>query len=99
MAKDAGEVWRNYFSRWPADLERRGVLVTSFGEQILFEDFATSDDMLALERRTPDTLGGRTVLIAFQHIEALKIVDVVKLRSLQSAGFQVSAGRTKRSDA
>jgi hypothetical protein len=93
MAKDAADAWRDYFQNWPHDVERRGVLLTSFGEQIPFEEFALSDDLLLVERRSPDTLGARMVLVAFPHIQGVKIVDVVKLRAFQTAGFKLPPGR------
>ncbi len=31
---DAGTAWRDYFLKWPKEMPRRGVLVTSFGEQV-----------------------------------------------------------------
>jgi hypothetical protein len=86
MATEA-ETWRQCFQHWPADLARRGVLVTSFDEQIPFEGFATSDELLLVERRAPDTVGGRTVLLAYQQIKALKFVDVVKVKAFQSLGL------------
>ncbi len=89
MATDAADIWRHCFQNWPTEIERRGVLVTSFGEQIVFEEFAPSDDMLVLERRAPDAVGARMVLIAYQAIQALKIVDVVKLKSFQPLGFSI----------
>lgn len=90
MAMDAAQSWRRCFAAWPDTVPRRGVLVTSFGEQILFESFATSEDLLLVERRSPDTVGARTVLVAFEHILALKIVDVVKAKSFQAMGFAVA---------
>ena len=93
MAGDAAEIWRQCFARWPADLERRGVLVTTFGEQIPFESFSTSPDMLLIERRTPDTVGARTVLVPYQNIAGLKLVDVIKVKAFQSLGFTVPPGR------
>ncbi len=87
MATDVAESWRNCFRQWPSDLERRGVLVTSFGEQIVFDGFAISDDMLLLERKAPDTVGARTVILPYPHIQALKIVDVTKVKTFQSMGF------------
>jgi hypothetical protein len=93
MAMDAAEGWRNCFRQWPADLERHGVLVTSFGEQIPFSGFAPSDELLLLERHTPDTMGARMVLISYQQIQAVKIVDVVKLKSFESLGFAIPPPR------
>jgi hypothetical protein len=93
MAMDAAEGWRNCFRQWHTELERRGVLVTSFDEQIPFNSFATSDELLLLERQAPDTMGGRIVLISYQQIRAVKIVDVVKLKSFQSLGFDIPPPR------
>ena len=91
MAMDASEIWRHCFQNWPEDVGRRGVLVTSFNEQIAFDGFAASDHMLLIERRSPDALGARTILIAYQDVKAFKIVDVVKPKSFQSLGFAVHA--------
>jgi hypothetical protein len=93
MAADAAEVWRQCFNSWPAEVDRRGVLVTSFEEQIPFESFSASPDLLLIERRSPDTLGGRMVLIAYHDIRALKIVDVLKAKAFQSMGFSIAPGR------
>ncbi len=48
---DVGLVWRDYFRGWPADVDRRGILVTNFDEQIPFDGFLTSDTILLVERR------------------------------------------------
>ena len=40
MAVDAADVWQKCFAHWPVEVERRGVLVTTFGEQIPFDSFA-----------------------------------------------------------
>jgi hypothetical protein len=93
MAADAAETWRNCFRQWPMELERRGLLVTSFGEQILFDNFAASDAMLLIERRAPDAVGARMVLVPFQNIQALKIVEVAKLKSFESLGFVIPPPR------
>jgi hypothetical protein len=93
MALEAAESWRKCFTHWPAELERKGVLVTTFQEQIPFESFAASEEMLLVERRAPDTLGGRMVMLSYQHIEALKIVDVVKMKVFQPLGFVIPPPR------
>ena len=87
MATDSAESWRQCFARWPVEVERRGVLVTTFGEQIPFDSFAASDDMLLVERRAPDTMGARMVIVAYQQIQAVKLVDVLKMKALQPLGF------------
>src|SRR5580698_6471381 len=88
LLMDVATVWRDYFRNWPADVDRRGILVTNFDEQIPFEGFLTSDTMLLVERRAPDTVGARKVLLPYQHIVAIKITDVVKAKSFQASGFE-----------
>jgi len=93
MATEAADSWRQCFAQWPAEVERRGVLVTSFDEQIPFDSFAASPEMLLVERRAPDTMGARLVMISYHQIQALKIVDVVKMKVFQSLGFVVPPPR------
>jgi hypothetical protein len=93
MATDAAEAWRHCFKQWPLELERRGVLVTSFGEQIVFDNFAASDAMLLIERRAPDAVGARMVLVPFQSIQALKITEIAKLKSFEPLGFVIPPTR------
>jgi len=96
MALDAAEIWRKCLQNWPPELQRSGVLVTSFGEQIAFDNFAASDDMLLVERRAPDTVGARLVLLAYQNVDAVKVTEVVKLKAFQSLGFVVPAPASKK---
>jgi hypothetical protein len=93
MTTDAVEVWRNCFRNWPADLPRRGVLVTSFNEQVPFENFSASDQQVLIERRAPDTVGARMVMVPYQCILALKIVDVVKPKAFSQLGFDVQVSK------
>src|SRR5262245_45176852 len=85
---DDASAWRECFRHWPEDVERRGVLVTLLNEQIPFDNFMTSDSMLLVERRTPDTIGARKVIVSYRQIAALKFVDVIKPRSFASLGFE-----------
>ncbi len=50
-------VWKKFFLGWPADMPRRGILVTAFGDQIPFAGFMTSEALLLIERATPDAVG------------------------------------------
>ena len=88
---DLTAAWKDCFRKWPAELERRGVVVTSFDEQIPFDNFATSETLLLLERKIPDTLGARKILVPYSQILALKITDVVKMKAFQSLGFDEPA--------
>ncbi len=85
---DADNAWKHCFRNWPAELPKRGVLVTSYDEQIPFDGFLTSEHLLLVERRTPDTSGARQVMLAYQSVVALKITDVVKTKALLPLGFE-----------
>lgn len=89
---NAAEAWRDCFARWPDELAKRGVIVTTFDEQILFSNFLFSDNLLLIERQTPDTIGARQVILSYESISALKIVDVVKLKALARLGFESQKG-------
>ena len=91
---NAAEAWRDCFARWPDELAKRGVIVTKFDEQIMFSNFLFSDNLLLIERQTPDTLGARQVILAYESISALKIVDVIKLKALAKLGFELHKGTT-----
>jgi len=80
--------WRDFFRNWPEGVPRRGVVITSFDEQIPFAEFLTSETFLLLERPAPDSLGARTVVLSFDEVAALKFTDVVKSKTFQSIGFE-----------
>lgn len=88
------EGWRQIFGAWPAELPRRGLVITSFGEQIPFDAFMLSGGFVLLQRPTPDTLGARTVILPMANVVGLKITDVMKPKAFQAMGF-VSATPAK----
>jgi hypothetical protein len=85
--------WKECFTNWPEHLERRGIIVTSLGEQIPFDDFATSESMLLIERRTPDASGARKVIIPYDGLATLKIVDVAAIKDFAGLGFVEKIGK------
>lgn len=84
--------WKDFFCRWPRGIPRRGVLVTSFDEQIPFAGFLISEAFLLLERTTPDSMGARMVVLPYENLAALKITEVVKPAALESMGFEGGHG-------
>ncbi len=84
---DAHAAWSDYFQKWPKEMPRKGILVTQFGEQIPFEGFMTTADLLLLERRTPDTIGARKVVLPYGQVVAIKLIEVVRAKLFQAAGF------------
>ncbi|HEY2838636.1 MAG TPA: hypothetical protein VGJ26_05790 [Pirellulales bacterium] len=84
---EAATAWRDYFVAWPKELPRRGVLVVTFGEQIPFDGFLTTDNLLLVERRTPDAIGARKVIVPFGQVLSIKLIDVATTKTLRAAGF------------
>ena len=80
--------WKECFSNWPKKVPRRGVLTTLFDEQIPFKDFFTSESLLMIERTTPDRFGTSKVLIPYETIAVLKIIDQVPAKHFQALGFE-----------
>ena len=84
---DAADAWKGFLVAWPADLPRRGVVVTRENDQIIFDGFMTAPDLALFDRKTPDPLGARKVILAYADIAAVKFIDVVKTAQLTPAGF------------
>lgn len=85
---DAATRWVELFRSWPEDLPRRGVAVTLFGEQITFDGFLYTEQMVLLNRRNPDTVGTRQIILPYDQLSAVKITDIVKTRTYNSMGFK-----------
>jgi len=79
--------WKDLLQAWPAEIPRRGVVVTTWGEQVPFEGFLSNEGFLIISRSTPDSLGARMLVVPFDSVAALKLTDVVKAKSFQSLGF------------
>jgi len=82
------EVWRNFFVNWPKGIERQGVVVTNFNDQVPFVNFLLSEHMILLSRRAPDAVGARKVIMPYGNIVAVKIVDPVNDEVFEAAGFK-----------
>jgi hypothetical protein len=85
--------WKGLFADWPPELAPRGVLVTTFAEQIPFDGFLTSEQFVVIFRTTPDTVGARQVVVPYENIAALKIVDVIKIKPFEAMGFKAVPGK------
>jgi hypothetical protein len=85
---DSFELWKSWFQDWPENLPRQGVVATVLGDQIPFSGFLVGETMLLLQRRAPDSMGARQVLLPYQRIDSVKITDVVDAKVFRSAGFQ-----------
>ncbi|MCA9101404.1 MAG: hypothetical protein R3C10_08505 [Pirellulales bacterium] len=79
--------WQDFFENWPADMPRNGVLVVEFGEQIPFCSFSTKGGLLAIQRRTPDNVSARQLVVPYSQISSLKITNVIPGSVFTDAGF------------
>ena len=79
--------WKQLFRAWPADMPRRGIVITSWNEQIPFDGFLTNAGFLLVCRPTPDTLGSRMLILPFEQLAGVKLTDVVRARVFQPLGF------------
>ncbi|MEM6331299.1 MAG: hypothetical protein AAF790_13770 [Planctomycetota bacterium] len=82
------QTWAGVFLDWPEAISRRGVVVTTLNEAVPFKGFMTKREMLVLERQNPDSLGARFVLMRYDAIAAVKLVDPLKAESFKPMGFE-----------
>jgi hypothetical protein len=87
MANPAHEIWRELFAKWPAGIPKRGVMVSSLNESTPFKSFFVKGDLLLLERTNPDPLGARFLLLGFDAVHAVKLIDPIKEEVFAAAGF------------
>jgi hypothetical protein len=88
--------WREFFHNWPVGVPQRGVLITLLNEQIPFQAFVSSQDMLLIERPAPDAVGARRVLLPSSQIAGMKFTDVWDAKLFRAVGFRQTAATDKR---
>jgi len=81
--------WRAMFENWPDSIERKGMVVTAFGEAIPFQSFMISGGLLLLERDSPDQFGTRKVILSYDQICAIRLPTPMELPGFQAMGFQL----------
>ena len=87
LAVDSTRSWMQLLQTWPKEFSRRGILITTWNEAVPFKGFMLSDSMLVLERTMPDSLGSRFVVLAFDAIAAVKLIDALNDSAFNSMGF------------
>lgn len=80
--------WKKFLGHWPGGLQRQGVLITNWDEQVPFASFLTTEEIVMFERRNPDTNGARRLLLSYDAIKGIKITEVVRDKPFRDAGFQ-----------
>ena len=81
------EVWRELFMKWPSTLPKRGIVVTLLNVETPFKSFLLRGEMLLLERTNPDAVGARFILLGFDAIHIVKLIDPLKESVFTGAGF------------
>lgn len=87
MPTNAAEVWKDVFSNWPTGIPRRGLVVSTLNESVPFKSFMLKGETLLLERTNPDPMGSRLIVLTFDAIHMVKIIDPVKESVLNAAGY------------
>lgn len=85
--------WRDFFEKWPAKLPKRGVVVSTFSEQIPFCSFMLGERVLLLERQTPDASGSRQVVCPLSGVAAVKFTQVVEAQTFKEFGLTGNLSR------
>ncbi len=80
------------FAEWPVSIPRKGVVITAHGETIPFVEFMITGQLLLLERHTPDVSGARRVILDFNNIASIKIIDAIEMSRFTAFGFRGPVG-------
>lgn len=80
--------FRQLFANWPESLPRRGVVLSRLNESMPFKGFMIREDMVVLERQNPDTMGARFILLPYDSIDSIKLIDPLKAEAFTPLGFQ-----------
>jgi hypothetical protein len=83
----AVEIWRDVFKNWPAVIPKRGLVVSTLNETVPFKSFLLKGETLLLERTNPDAAGTRYVVLAYDAIHMLKLIDPIKESAFNTAGY------------
>ncbi len=81
--------WIEVLRNWPAEIPRRGIAVTNFGESIEFQSYQLFGTILLLERPRPDATGGRRVMVQLNTLSMVKIIDPIDMEHFTAFGFTV----------
>ncbi|MBA2115709.1 hypothetical protein [Bremerella alba] len=81
-------MWLDLFERWPKDMPQKGVIMSELNESIPFVGFALDENMVVVQRQTPDAIGARQAIIPFNSISYLKITAIVPPKAYTEFGFK-----------
>lgn len=78
---------------WPASIPHRGVAGTMLGESIVFSDFSLGHGCVLLQRSTPDSMGGREVIVPIEQVAVIKLTESLTPKVRRELGFETPAGQ------
>jgi hypothetical protein len=84
---DDSAAWKSLLDNWPPGIARAGVIVTTLNDQIPFDAFMHTAAFMMVERKTPDTLGARKIIIPLSGIASIKFVEVMGSQAFVPWGF------------
>jgi hypothetical protein len=87
MAGEQTSAWQEIFTKWPANLPKRGIVVSTLNEANPFKSFLVKGGMLLLERTNPDAMGARYIVMDFGAIHMVKLTEPTKEDVFTSNGF------------
>ena len=76
------------FHEWPVSIPRKGLITTSFGENVPFVDYMLCGNLILVDRGMPDTAGARRVMMEISSVSALKIIDPIEMSRFTAMGFK-----------
>ena len=76
------------FAQWPSAIERKGSVMTSFGDSIPFSDYLMNGQLILLMRPIPDAQGTRRTIISITDIVSVKFQDAIEPERFMAMGFQ-----------
>ena len=85
--------FQRILAEWPVSIERKGIILTSFGESVPFVEFMLNGNLVLLDRGVPDTANARRVILAVDMIVGIKITDPIEMARFTSMGFQANMRR------
>ena len=83
----ATNTWKSFLSEWPAEFPRRGVILSVLNEIIPFNNFWIQDEIVLIERKNPDTSGSRYIMITFDRIDSVRLIDPISESVIATTGF------------
>lgn len=86
-AEPAESAWAEFFRDWPEQITKRGIVVSKQNEPSPFKSFMLRGSFVLFERISPDSMGGRFLVLPFEEIAAVKFTDPLKQPALEASGF------------